>query len=81
LPVAVKPSPLLIVRPATPTQFDFRFSAERPFKEKLERLAEVLGVENAEKNLAALLEKAVDLALDKKDRSGSASAGSRKRGR
>jgi hypothetical protein len=67
LPVARKPSPAPTVRPATPTQFNFRFGAERRFKEKLERLAEVLGVENTEKNLAELLEKAVDLALDKKD--------------
>ena len=56
-----------LLTPATPEQFNFRFAADRRFKEKLERLAEVLGVENPLKQMAELLERAVDLALDQKD--------------
>jgi len=56
-----------LLAPATPEQFNFRFAADRRFKEKLERLAEVLGVENPQKQMAELLERAVDLALDQKD--------------
>ena len=37
------------------------------FKDKFERLAEVMGVENAQKNMADILEKALDIALEKKD--------------
>ena len=47
--------------------FNFRFSANRSFKEKFERLAEVMGVENAQKHMAEILEQALDVALDKKD--------------
>ena len=47
--------------------FNVRFAASRRFKEKIERLAEVLGVHGAASNLAMLLETAVDLAIDKKD--------------
>lgn len=61
-----RPSPS-ILQPATPTQFNFRFSASREFKEKLERLAEVLGVENPQLQMAEILERAVDIALDQKD--------------
>lgn len=56
-----------LLTPATPEQFNFRFAADRRFKEKFERLAEVLGVDNPMKQMAALLERAVDLALDQKD--------------
>ncbi|TDI45834.1 MAG: hypothetical protein E2P02_06380 [Acidobacteria bacterium] len=56
-----------ILQPAQPEVFNFRFSANRDFKDKLDRLAEVVGVENAQKNMAALLEKALDIALEKKD--------------
>ena len=56
-----------LLTPATPEQFNFRFAADRRFNEKLERLAEVLGVENPAKQMAELLEQAVDLALDRKD--------------
>ncbi len=41
-----------ILQPARPTVFNFRFSADRSFKEKFERLAEVMGVENAQKHMA-----------------------------
>lgn len=56
-----------ILQPATTEQFNFRFAAGREFKEKLERLAEVLGVENPLKHMAEILEQAVDMALNKKD--------------
>ncbi len=46
---------------------NFRFAADRDFKDKFERLAEVLGVENAPKHMAVILEKALDIALEKKD--------------
>jgi hypothetical protein len=47
--------------------YNFRFSADGEFKAKFERLAEVLGVENPLKNMAEVLEKAVDISLEKKD--------------
>ena len=56
-----------ILQPAETDAFNFRFSADRDFKDKFERLAEVLGVENAEKHMADILEKALDIALEKKD--------------
>ncbi|GMR22435.1 MAG: hypothetical protein BMS9Abin37_0784 [Acidobacteriota bacterium] len=56
-----------ILQPATPDEFNFIFSADRDFKDKFERLAEVLGVENAQKHMADILEKALDVALEKKD--------------
>ncbi|MEE9263561.1 MAG: hypothetical protein V3V11_03810, partial [Vicinamibacteria bacterium] len=52
---------------AAPTVFNFRFSADRSFKEKFERLAEVMGVENAQRHMAEILEQALDVALEKKD--------------
>lgn len=56
-----------MLHPATPEQFNFRFSAGREFRDKLERLAEVLGVHNPAAHMAELLEQALDAALDKKD--------------
>jgi hypothetical protein len=56
-----------ILEPARPDQFNFRFTADRKFKEKFERLAEVLGVENPLQHMAKILEQALDIALDKKD--------------
>ena len=43
------------------------FFADRNFKDKFERLAEVVGVQNAQKHMAEALEKAIDIALEKKD--------------
>ena len=63
----LSPSSSNILQPARPTVFNFRFSADRSFKEKFERLAEVMGVENAQKHMAEILEQALDVALDKKD--------------
>ena len=56
-----------ILQPARAEVFNFRFSANRDFKDKFERLAEVVGVENAQKHMAEILEKALDIALEKKD--------------
>jgi hypothetical protein len=55
------------LEPARPEVFNFRFFAGSDFKKKLERLAEVLGVENPQKNMAEIIEKAVDISLDRKD--------------
>ena len=41
-----------ILQPARKEVFNFRFSAERDFKDKFERFAEVVGVENAQKHMA-----------------------------
>ena len=64
---AFPPAPSGLLAPATPELFNFRFSASRDFKLQLERLAEVLGIENPAKNLAEILEKALGLALEAKD--------------
>ncbi len=46
---------------------NFRFSANKDFKDKFERLAEVVGIQNAQKHMADVIEKALDIALEKKD--------------
>ena len=56
-----------ILEPARPEIYNFRFAADRKFKEKFERLAEVLGVENPLQHMAEIMEQALDVALDKKD--------------
>lgn len=56
-----------ILEPARPDVFNFRFAAGREFKEKFERLAEVLGVENPLQHMAEIMDRAMDIALDKKD--------------
>ena len=55
------------IEPARPEVYNFRFAADKKFKEKFERLAEVMGVENAQQHMAELFEKALDVALEKKD--------------
>jgi 5-methylcytosine-specific restriction endonuclease McrA len=55
------------LEPAQPDIYNFRFSAPRDFKEKLERLGEVLGIQATEKRMAEVLERALDLALEEKD--------------
>jgi hypothetical protein len=60
------PSPDLL-EPARTDVFNFRFSADESFKAKFARLAEVLGVKNPLKNMAAVFEKAIDISLEKKD--------------
>ncbi len=56
-----------ILEPARPEVYNFRFAADRKFKEKFERLAEVLGVENPLQHMTEIMEQALDIALDKKD--------------
>ncbi len=56
-----------ILEPARPELYNFRFAADRKFKEKFERLAEVLGIENPLQHMTAIMEQALDIALDKKD--------------
>jgi len=56
-----------LIQPAEPDVYNFRFSARKDFKEKLLRVAEVLGIEAPEKNLAKILERALDLTLERKD--------------
>ena len=55
------------LEPARPESYNVSFSASRGFKEKLERLAEVLGIQRPESRLQEVLEKALDLALEQKD--------------
>ena len=71
-PQAATPRPVPRVSPsilelARPEVFNFRFAADREFKEKFERLAEVLGVENPLQHMAEIMDRAMDIALDKKD--------------
>ena len=69
-PVPVRPRPRVspnILEPARPEVFNFCFAANREFKEKFERLAEVLGVENPLLHMSEVMEQALDIALDKKD--------------
>ncbi len=56
-----------ILEPARPELFNFRFAANRKFKDKFECLAEVLGVENPLQHMAEIMEQALDIADDKKD--------------
>lgn len=55
------------VEPCQPQLFNVRFTASEEFTNKLERLGEVLGVHNPQANVAEILERALDLALEKKD--------------
>jgi hypothetical protein len=56
-----------LVQPATPERYNFRFSAAKEFTEKFERLAEVLGIEAPQSHLEEIFDRAIELALDKKD--------------
>ncbi len=68
VPEESQPRPRLgRIEAAQPEVYNFRFSAQKPFRDKLERLAEVLGVHDPNRNLGTLLEKAIDLALEKND--------------
>jgi hypothetical protein len=66
-PVEAPKSSPPILQPAQPEVYNFRFSADKVFKDKFDRLAEVVGVENARGHMAEILEKALDIALEKKD--------------
>ena len=50
-----------------PDAYNIKFSAGKSLREKLERFAEVLGIDNAERNMSEIFERALDLALEKKD--------------
>jgi len=56
-----------LFKPATEDRYNFRFSAGKEFKEKFERLAEVLGIESPGKNMEEIMSRAFELALEKKD--------------
>jgi hypothetical protein len=61
-----RPSPN-ILEPATAEVYNWRFSAGREFREKFERLAEVLGVKNPVKNMEKVLSEAIEFTLQHKD--------------
>ncbi len=52
---------------AHPGVYNIRFSAGKSLKEKLERFAEVLGIDCATRRMPEIFEKALDLALEKRD--------------
>ncbi len=52
---------------ASPGVYNIRFSAGKEFRAKLDRLAEVLGIEGAARHMPEIIEQALDLALEKKD--------------
>lgn len=56
-----------IFEPAALDLYNVRFTANKNLSDKLKRLAEVIGIEAPEKQMDAILEKAVDIALDIKD--------------
>ena len=55
------------IEPARPEVYNVRFSMSLALKEKLERMAEVLGIHRPEKNLATLLERLLEIGLEQKD--------------
>ena len=55
------------VEPCRPETYNVRFAADKQFMDKLERAAEVAGVLNAHRNLAQVIEKALDVFLEKQD--------------
>ncbi|MCB9883339.1 MAG: hypothetical protein H6834_16245 [Planctomycetes bacterium] len=82
LPVPNFHRPVRRIEPVKPDVFNFRFAASGAFKDKLERLAEVVGVVDVVGNLAKLLEMAIEHALEAKDpRANSNGAGSVKPGK
>ncbi len=52
---------------ASPGIYNFRFSGGEILKQKIERLAEVLGIVGGARRMPEIIEKAVDLALERKD--------------
>ncbi|MCB9882578.1 MAG: HNH endonuclease [Planctomycetes bacterium] len=67
LPVPSFHRPVRRIEPVKPDVFNFRFAASGAFKNKLERLAEVVGVVDVEGKLAELLDMAIEHALEAKD--------------
>jgi len=66
-PLPLPPTPAGVLTPATPEMYNLRFGAGKEFKLQLERLAEVLGIENPAKNMAEVLKRALEIALEVKD--------------
>jgi hypothetical protein len=62
-----EPRPRDLVEPATGERYNFRFSAGNEFTEKFERFAEVLGMESPHNHLEEIFDRAIEIALDKKD--------------
>ena len=63
----IRKRPASAVEPADVEVYNFSFSANKAFREKLERLAEVLGIHNPSQKMPEVLEKALELALQKRD--------------
>ncbi len=55
------------IEAARPDVYNIRFSAGKSLKQKLERFAEVLGIDCAARCMPEIFEKALDLALEKMD--------------
>ena len=64
---APAPPPRGRLEPAEPEVFNFRFAGSGELKGKLERFAEVVGVADPRRNMAEVLEKALDIALEHRD--------------
>jgi len=56
-----------LIQPAAEDRYNVRFSAGKGFTEKFERFAEVLGIECPQNHLEEILDRALEIALDKKD--------------
>ncbi|MCB9882073.1 MAG: HNH endonuclease [Planctomycetes bacterium] len=67
LPVPNLHRPVRRIEPVKPDVFNFRFAASGAFRNKLERLAEVVGVVDVAGKLAELLDMAIEHALEAKD--------------
>ncbi|MCB9883616.1 MAG: HNH endonuclease [Planctomycetes bacterium] len=67
LPVPSFHRPVRRIEPVKPDVFNFRFAASGAFRDKLERLAEVVGVVDVTGRLAELLDMAIEHALEARD--------------
>ncbi len=56
-----------VFEPATPESYNYRFSAGKDFTAKLERFAEVLGIEYPHNHLEEIFEEALEIGLEKRD--------------
>ena len=66
-PSFARSDPPLAARASITETYDFRFSASRTFRDKLQRLAEVPGVHDPVRSIGEILEKAVDCLPECKD--------------
>ncbi|MCB9891470.1 MAG: HNH endonuclease [Planctomycetes bacterium] len=67
LPIPSSKRPVRRIEPVKPDVFNFRFAASGVFRDKLERLAEVVGVVDVEGKLAELPDMAIEHALEARD--------------